>query len=746
MSGEALPKGKDTTNSAKKIVAALQRGITPNAPLPSSQIVMDAYTTELIAKLEAKTTIDAKIRLLLAELQSDQLARKGRAVIQLNPLLQDIAIPSSMVTEIWARAKVCLSSPDVHVRQETLQLMAQCIELQRDDLHAWQRVTYYDIIQKHGVNVEELSYLEHALYQLIEEGKNVAEVSGTLLDLLSRWIGFCSANSTGHHFDDSECGKQYHVAFFMSERVFQYSFSRFEEQDVANFIDFLCRQIGTTTTMLDVIGKILDILEIIPRYGGVVPVAAVNSIIDFICAYASSRLTEQYSDRFWQIMQTLLRLDHIAQKSLSILANLPAQAPAPGTGRNFTPRHWQKFRIRGSLQFLGKCLEAQVHGEELKATLSASRALDAIYNALTHSDISIASAAINLLIEILSTDELVAQLTYEDWDIIWNALSLLVREFYELFRTVEITPSDSVSSIASESGSAGDDRQIHGLLKQLERLVQIFQDLISSSRYTGSLSRCVTFQMSLSKTIPDPCDNFILRHYDQYHLCMPTSSNWLTECEVILEDFVRDDTKLPDTRIKAIQILTKNLPLLLEDDEKTNDDFFRRVILPLLRLLRKERNGEVCSALIQLAVYIGSSNRERWALEVCKLLNICATETPAAMNSGQDKGKSLNWNDTETMSLETIGEESCYPDINLQATKGMVDIFELSLSREATMVSQMLFENLVHLVATQTLDSTLRIEALDVLLRLRADSLYSVYLSEPLPRRNVTVQVIGMHY
>src|SRR5579871_3668868 len=306
MSGEALHKGKDTTNSAKKVIQVLQRGINPNAPVSSSQSGIDAYAAELAAKLEAKTTIDAKIRFLLAELQSESLAKKGRAVIQLNLLLRDISIPSSLVTDIWARAKVCLSSPETIVRQETLQLMAQCIELQRDDIHAWQRVTYYDLIQKHNVNVDELSYLEYALFQLIDEGKNIAEVSGTLLDLLARWIGFCSTNATGSHFDDSECGKQYRVAFFISERVFQYSFSRFDEEDVTTFIDFLCGPVGTTTTMIEVIGKIIDILEIIPRYGGVVPVAAIPSIISFICAYTPSNLTKQFFERFWQIMQTLL--------------------------------------------------------------------------------------------------------------------------------------------------------------------------------------------------------------------------------------------------------------------------------------------------------------------------------------------------------------------------------------------------------------------------------------------------------
>src|SRR3981189_2834580 len=103
--------------------------------------------------------------------------------------------------------------------------------------------------------------------------------------MLSRWLSFCSTNSTGSSFDESECGKLYRLAFFISERVFQYSFSKFDDQDVTVFINFLCNHIGTSTGMLEVIGKILDIIEVIPKYGGVVPISAVPHIVSFICSY-----------------------------------------------------------------------------------------------------------------------------------------------------------------------------------------------------------------------------------------------------------------------------------------------------------------------------------------------------------------------------------------------------------------------------------------------------------------------------
>lgn len=744
MSEDTVLKNKDTAKSSNKIVAALHRGI---ATPVLSHATPDPYN-DLAARLEEKLTIDGKIRLLLTELQSDSMVRKGRAVTQFNPILLDYSIPANTITEIWAIAKVCLSSADPAVRQETLILMARCIELQRDDLHSWQRVTYYDLIQKHGVNVQELPYLEHALYKLIEEGKNVAEVSGTLLDLLARWIGFCSTHAHGKTFDESDSGKQYRIAFHISERVFQYNFSRFEEQDVTTFIEFLCTQIGTSTAMLDVISKILDIIEVIPRYGGVVPIAAVPHIVAFICSYASSRLTQQFAERFWQIMLSLLRLDHIAHRSLTILESVPAQPPAPGVGRDFSPRHWQKFRIRGALIFLGNYLKAQREYDDLEATLSISRALISIQNAINHSDLSIAHCAIDFLEEIISHPDEIRRLTYEDWEIVWDTLSVLVREFNELFRAAEISPSDSNSSFTSEE-TGGDDRLIQSLLKQLEKMIFVFQDFCVTDEYTGSLFRCVMFQMTLSKLIPDPCDNFILSHYENFHLCMPTNSTWLTECEVILEDFVRDDMKIREIRLRAISLLARVIPLVTVDDDRSNDDFFKRIVLPILKILRKERDPEVCEELISLAIEIAESEKESWALEVCKILSSCAAETPQQVQqrTTDDKNKLVSWRDSvttiSTISMDTITEES--PDISFEAVKGMVDIFERSLMKDSPNVSQKLFSELVRLVQQGPLvDSKVRIEALDVLLRLRADSLYSVYLAEPLLRRNGRIPVAGM--
>lgn len=739
MSVDPLGKGKDGTKHTNKIVAALHRGIIPTPAPPAPGV--DYWANELAERVAAQYTVDAKIRLLLVELQTTQLVGKGRAVEQLNLILGDKAIPSVQVTEIWQEAKICLSSPDSHVRQQSLLLMAHCIELQLTNLHAWQRVNYYDIIQKHPLGVVELGSLEYALFKLIEGGRNVSEVSGTLLNLLSRWLDFCAVTATESTFDEGECGKYYRAAFFISECVFQFSYSRFLEHDVAAFIQFLCNTIGTSTGMIEVIGKILDIIEVIPRYGGLVPVAAVSNIIGFICAYRSSRLTEQLADRFWEIIQSLLRLDYIAHETMRILENVPAEDPAPGIGRGYTPRHWQKFRIRGALIFLGQFLKAQELTNGLKVELKLWQVLKCIENAIVrHADLNISQGAIDLLAEILASD-LILRLTFEDWNIIWDSLGALIREISEVIRAAEYTAEAVSLSSKPSVESQNEDRLINNILRQLEEMVHKFQEFCVTEEYTGSLSRCITFQMTLSKILPDLCDDFILAHYEKFNLCMPAYSNWLSECEVILENFIRDDTKPPKIRVRAIELIAKTSSIVALDEEKPNEDFSKRVITPLFQSLRKEKNGDVSKHLIRLAVTIADSEKVQWGIKVSKALFTCASEQAEPPRLIGAKHTFRN-SEATTSSNESVVEP--HADIKFEAAKGLVEIFERSLSRDAASLSQKVFVDLVSLVQSPTSDTKVRFEALDVLLRLRADSLYSVYLTDRLPRRHGRIPVLGM--
>src|SRR5271169_2913863 len=157
----------------------------------------DPYAKELATRMEAQTTTEAKVRLLLAELVTSKTPAKARAVNLLNPIFERFQIPNQVVSQVWAEAKACLSSPVPEIQRMTLHLMGQCIQLQRGDLHAWQRKDYYDTIQRYpATSLEEVAYLGNALNTLIDNGKNIEGVSSTLLALLLHWIRFCTANSS----------------------------------------------------------------------------------------------------------------------------------------------------------------------------------------------------------------------------------------------------------------------------------------------------------------------------------------------------------------------------------------------------------------------------------------------------------------------------------------------------------------------------------------------------------------------
>src|SRR6202011_686736 len=93
MSMDALSRPGEASKSSNKLVAVLQRGLGNQAAVSAASAA--AARDELAERLEAKITPEGKIRLLIAELKSEDLGRKSRAVAALNPVLQEVAIPSN---------------------------------------------------------------------------------------------------------------------------------------------------------------------------------------------------------------------------------------------------------------------------------------------------------------------------------------------------------------------------------------------------------------------------------------------------------------------------------------------------------------------------------------------------------------------------------------------------------------------------------------------------------------------------
>ena len=155
MSEEISSPSNDSPGLSNTFTVAIQR--SRDFPQISPHNDPDPYTRELAQRVDAQTTVESKVRLLLSELQSAKLPGKGRVVRQLSPIFHDYIIPNQVVTQAWAESAPCLKSPFLEIRVETLIFMGRCIALQRNDLHAWQRANYYDIIQRYPITVEELA-------------------------------------------------------------------------------------------------------------------------------------------------------------------------------------------------------------------------------------------------------------------------------------------------------------------------------------------------------------------------------------------------------------------------------------------------------------------------------------------------------------------------------------------------------------------------------------------------------------
>jgi hypothetical protein len=733
MAAEYSLHGNNGSDPIDRFGAATHRHSIPVMPAEEDQ-----YEHELTNGVDAitpRSPFESKIRLLLAELQSGNNEIKAQVVKKLIPIFERFAIPSSTVTQVWAEAQLCLDSPKPDARKDALRLMRRCIQLQRDDLHAWQLVSYYQQIQKHNNDVEELLLSAHALQQLTDEGKNVEDISKPLLVLLPHWLGKCLTSNRPGPPPSPQWSEVRSLSLRISEDVLRYSWSKIATEDVTNFIDFLCNHFGGSISTIDNVGEVLRIIEVIPKYGAIVPLAAVRHIITFLCTYTAALHSADHQERLWSIMQSFLCLDRFAYKSLTTLEAIPAQPLNIGLEQ----RRKQKHRIRGALIFLRKCLELQDGPDEHKEKASISKVLDCIGHSIYHSDLSVTQIGIQEFQKIAQPG-MIRRFTFENWETVWNFLAALVTQFNDACRLREITPADFTSFHRHDLGRTQESTDLNAIVNSLNQIVPIFHDFCVTEDYRGSLPHYTNFLLTLSAILPDTYNKFILSYYDKSLVCMPANADWLSECEVMLEDFIRDESKATELRIQAITVLTAPIRLITQEDKSQNVDFFKRIATPLFTLLRIERNREVCQHLIQLAIIVGNSERAAWGIDICRKLYMRIVEGPPGEEQLTNKFTSRSMSSAVSM-FEEEEEEDDY--LRLEAMKGLVEIFENSLLRDSSELTREVYGDMVELAQNSEMDPAIRLEALDILLRLRADSLYTLYTVDRLLRRHGQIAATG---
>ena len=686
----------------------------------------DPQIRELVRRVDAISNLDGKLRFLLGEMQSSKLDGKGRVLKVLAPFFETHHIRAEAVTRVWQQTDSCLLSNHLDVRILAFQFMTRCIEYQRQDLPVAPASMYYNHLRDHAVTVEELPYMLEALCALTQDGKYVDDLQESILALLCKWINFCvlASRHNSASFTSTPIGPAYRTIFKLWQAIFEWQFDRFLEDDVVKTLEYLCTKVATSTNDPQVIGEILAVIESIPRFGGVIPSAAVFHVINFICMYSASKVANEYFDQFWRIIYSFLSLKNVAYSALRLLEDLPMQPLTP-TSHSTDTRDLRRHRNRGALILLGKCLqeESKPHNT-MKATLTVSRALQSFAKAVRHQELSIDEIALKELQRILRSDA-AATLSFEDWETVWILLNTTIRDY-----TMHESHLHQLGIPINGEGQP-DERTRHmqyGLRMMRDQLKEIaseLRDFCTTEAYTGAMTECVNFHMALSRAmdVEASVHELILGHYKDAGLCLPGNPDWLVECRVILDDYVRNEKRDIAHRQEAMDILWDSIVLV----DPMEEDFNRRVLYPLFQLVRTD-NTIICTALIRLAVQITVPEKEPWIIDLTKNLFARSLEEPSPSFH--------NRHTSRTSSEITIVGNGAEPsrDLNVEAAAGLVAIFEKSLVNNSPSLAQKLFSDLVHLSQKAVKDVRVRLEVIGALLRLRACSLYCVYSEERMPQ------------
>ncbi|KAK2764937.1 Tuberous sclerosis 2-like protein [Arachnomyces sp. PD_36] len=267
------------------------------------------------------------------------------------------------------------------------------------------------------------------------------------------------------------------------------------------------------------------------------------------------------------------------------------------------------------------------------------------------------------------------------------------------------------------------DEVYPNILASISRLTGLIEKLWPrlNSQQAHSASE---FFMEVHAHIGCPQANLALDLYRKDRLCHVDHENWETNSWKLLRDFIQYRPKPCATRILALEVF--------------RDAYFNEDTIPLfkekgfLTALADDFSGEedVCflQKLVELLVDTTTLCKDD---DTFNLLVGTMSSPMAKDQKDDDQGPSVTSPPTQQLCSSTTPPDSSLSNV---ACKGLVRLFLRSLSKPGNRAA-VIFEKLIDIVRSGTWPSDSRLTALNLLFKLRSDSVGSIWVT-PTPQND----------
>ncbi|KAG5519280.1 hypothetical protein PMAC_001905 [Pneumocystis sp. 'macacae'] len=610
--------------------------------------------------------------------------------------------------EIWMAGKALISGEnDLEMRRSGFSLMAACIKAQTE-LSAVDRYMFYQDIRQHHVN-EDFPMCLDIMCVLTNDGRDITAMESDIMRLLSSWLYLCFKNAENNRskkyslslplYGDLPYEQLLGTLFCLVRNIVKFHYAVFEEADMVMLINDVT-WIGKKTTHKSDIKDVIQFLDVVICFG-CIPVPALTNCIEILCSTNVGVL--EFSDISWNIMKNLLK-SHIAYNAILSLKKFLEMK-----------NKLHANVIVGAARFLSWILTTDE--QNTLPSIPQAMIMETYKSALSLNIPQVDLEILKAIRDFISCKHALMQMKYDDWDLPLEILSSCSK--YLQYSTAQTKLLESCDDELSDD--------IYTSLFQItNQILHLLQNSYNNSYYSGPKRKLIHYFSQIHAYLPESTSMLLLDYYSNHRLCDQDCEKWLDNSIFIGHSFFKSSCHTTKIKIKALNLI-KDIAIV--EDSSLSYKLMNDVFLPLFENLFEEQDQVVILECIKILVEIVCGGNDEFFNETVKILEKCSLLTFHQIEK-------LNFlslqNSRDNFFTLISGENVIFKDekemVALASTKGLITLLLYYLRIEDSAKFIQLYKIILSIVSNLEGNSDARIAALQILVRVRADSSHFIYL------------------
>lgn len=641
--------------------------------------------------------------------QSERIA----AIDKICPLLRDY--PIANLLHVWETAKDMIDPGSSEESSRAgYTLLATCCTL--PDIAPSERDAFFWAISTED-DQRSVDLRIQALRALTAEGRNVETMEVTVAPLIIRALDEAfetaskarrkrrSNKSDSPLIEDSN----FDSIFQFITNLTKFNSKVYQDTDIERLIDVVVVICGKTGKESD-LEQSIGIFDVLITYTHI-PHQSLKPCIEVLgnvyCQLASLQ------DQTWRALREMFR-SHIGQSSVAALLEILHENPTHPVPK--------KEVIRGAVKVLQRLVE--LDGNDDLPTVSLSLVLPALKAALAVDSLRLPADVMQLVHNVL-TDTLLTKtlLAEDDWTDLCEIFVICSGKYMDLYKQHKKDSRTTSSSVTSSNSGRLENGKSPGreteatLAELLPQIINRLDDLLTKMDYVQK-STVMDLFLKPGIRLSNAAALSLLDHYIDEHRLHPSSEDWLTDTQRLVEVLLADQNRPAALRLKLLSTVEESYRTV---EAVADRGAAQSLALMVLDTVTAEQDAAVLKALVDFAVTIAEWASEAFFDTIVDYLRSATNDwrcAPATPNRGKPNSLAATFSNNEADILES----QC-----LIVTTGLVRIFIRIINKSARKAS-VLFYLLRQISEDEDNPSDARVIAFKFLLRLRSDANHAVFI------------------